>query len=75
MKHLRSFVLLMAVASSATLLLAEEGMWMPQQIPQLGAKLKALGFKGDPKSFADLTGQPPRDIGQFARDYAAAFSG
>jgi hypothetical protein len=33
-------------------------MWMPQQIPQLEAKLKALGFKGDAKSFADLTGQP-----------------
>jgi Peptidase S46 len=37
---------------------AEEGMWMPQQIPQLGARLKALGFTGDPKTFADLTGQP-----------------
>lgn len=24
---------------------------------------------------ADVTGQPPRDVGQFARDYAAAFSG
>jgi uncharacterized protein YbjT (DUF2867 family) len=24
---------------------------------------------------AEVTGQPPRDIGQFARDYAAAFSG
>ena len=39
-------------------LLAEEGMWMPQQIPALAAKLRALGFVGDPKSFADLTGQP-----------------
>ena len=38
--------------------LAEEGMWMPQQIPALAAKLRALGFTGDPKSFADLTGQP-----------------
>ncbi len=38
--------------------LAEEGMWMPQQIPALAAKLRALGFAGDPKSFADLTGQP-----------------
>ncbi len=37
---------------------AEEGMWMPQQIPALAAKLQALGFTGDPKSFADLTGQP-----------------
>ncbi|MDE3167734.1 MAG: S46 family peptidase, partial [Acidobacteriota bacterium] len=33
-------------------------MWMPQQIPQLGARLKALGFSGNPAEFADLTGQP-----------------
>jgi hypothetical protein len=39
-------------------LAAEEGMWMPQQISGMGAKLKALGFKGDPETFADLTGQP-----------------
>lgn len=39
-------------------LLADEGMWMPQQIPELAARLKAMGFKGDPNSFADLTGQP-----------------
>jgi len=37
---------------------AEEGMWMPQQIPALASKLRALGFTGDPKTFADLTGQP-----------------
>jgi len=37
---------------------AHEGMWMPQQIPALAGKLRALGFAGDPKSFADLTGQP-----------------
>ena len=51
------------LAFSALLLLtvgvrAEEGMWMPQQIPALASKLRALGFVGDPKSFADLTGQP-----------------
>ena len=57
-KYLRCFALLMGVALCAMRLLAEEGMWMPQQIPELGARLKALGFKGDPKSFADLTGQP-----------------
>jgi hypothetical protein len=33
-------------------------MWMPQQIPELAARLKALGFTGEAKSFADLTGQP-----------------
>src|SRR5512133_3671881 len=37
---------------------ADEGMWMPQQIPDLAAKLKAMGFEGDPAAFADLTGQP-----------------
>jgi len=40
------------------LLRADEGMWMPQQIPELAARLKAMGFTGDPKAFADLTGQP-----------------
>ncbi|MFI5120671.1 MAG: S46 family peptidase [Thermoanaerobaculia bacterium] len=37
---------------------ADEGMWMPQQIPQLAERLKAMGFRGDPGAFADLTGQP-----------------
>ena len=31
---------------------------MPQQIPQLAPRLKAMGFQGDPQAFADLTGQP-----------------
>ena len=58
MKRVRSVVLLTGIALCAAWLHAEEGMWMPQQMPELGAKLKALGFKGDPKEFADLTGQP-----------------
>ena len=37
---------------------AEEGMWMPQQMPALAPALSAIGFEGDPKIFADLTGQP-----------------
>ncbi len=37
---------------------ADEGMWMPQQTPQLASRLKAMGFAGDPHAFADLTGQP-----------------
>jgi hypothetical protein len=51
-------VLLGFIVLLSTGLLAEEGMWMPQQIPALAAKLRALGFTGDPKAFADLTGQP-----------------
>ena len=58
MKFTRSLVLSMGVALLAAGLLADEGMWMPQQIPELAAKLRAMGFKGDPKAFADLTGQP-----------------
>jgi len=56
--RVRSVVLLTGMALCAAWLHADEGMWMPQQMPELGAKLKALGFKGDPKEFADLTGQP-----------------
>jgi len=37
---------------------ADEGKWMPQQIPALAEKLRAIGFQGDPQAFADLTGQP-----------------
>ena len=58
MKLTRFTLLVLGVLLPSTLLLAEEGMWMPQQIPELAAKLKAMGFKGDPKAFADLTGQP-----------------
>jgi Peptidase S46 len=42
----------------ATGALADDGMWMPQQIPALGDELKKLGLQLDPKQFADLTGFP-----------------
>jgi len=48
----------LAVLALALPLSADEGMWMPQQIPDLAPRLKALGFTPDPKGFADLTGQP-----------------
>jgi hypothetical protein len=54
----------LAAAASATLislaptLRADEGKWMPQQIPALAERLRAIGFEGDPQAFADLTGQP-----------------
>ena len=37
---------------------ADEGMWMPSQLPQLDKQLKAAGFKGDPKALADLSRKP-----------------
>src|SRR5437867_5293718 len=35
-----------------------EGMWMPQQVPQLASELQKMGIKIDPNRFADLTGLP-----------------
>ncbi|HEX6083636.1 MAG TPA: S46 family peptidase [Thermoanaerobaculia bacterium] len=35
-----------------------EGMWMPQQMPQLAAELQKAGVTIDPKRLADLTGDP-----------------
>jgi len=58
MPRLRKVILTFIVLLPAFGLRAEEGMWMPQQIPQLAARLQALGFTGDAKAFADLTGQP-----------------
>jgi hypothetical protein len=55
MKHLLMVQVLILTALPAV---ADEGMWMPQQIPALADRLQALGFTGDAKSFADLTGFP-----------------
>jgi Peptidase S46 len=46
------------VACAAALARADEGMWMPEQVPQLAPRLRELGFSGDAKAFADLTGDP-----------------
>ena len=54
----RVLTLAAALVLAALPLAADEGMWMPQQIPDLAEKLRAMGFEGDPAAFADLTGQP-----------------
>jgi hypothetical protein len=58
MRSIRNFIVAVVALLPAAGLRGEQGMWMPQQIPELAAKLQAMGFKGDPKAFADLTGQP-----------------
>ncbi|WP_305806282.1 S46 family peptidase [Stenotrophomonas sp. YIM B06876] len=45
----------LALAASAH---ADEGMWMPTQLPELARTLKQAGFKGDPKQLADVTAKP-----------------
>ena len=37
---------------------ADEGMWMPSQLPGIAAQLRAAGFEGDPAALADLTRAP-----------------
>jgi Peptidase S46 len=48
----------MIVALLATIASADEGMWMPQQVPQITTRLKQLGVKMDPNKLSDLTGDP-----------------
>ncbi len=48
----------LAVAMFAVAATADEGMWMPQQIPQLAPELQKMGIKFDPNKLADLTGDP-----------------
>src|SRR5579859_5237659 len=37
---------------------ADEGMWMPSQLPTIGKQLRAAGFQGNPADLADLTRAP-----------------
>ena len=57
MRH-RTLPVVAAISLAAGAAHADEGMWMPSQLPQLASQLKAAGFKGDPKALADLTRNP-----------------
>ncbi|HVI26354.1 MAG TPA: S46 family peptidase [Xanthomonadaceae bacterium] len=37
---------------------ADEGMWMPSQLPAIADQLRAAGYHGDPAGLADLTAPP-----------------
>lgn len=55
MKH----VFFLAAASLLALpALADEGMWMPQQLPALENRLEDLGLQLDPEDLTDLTKHP-----------------
>lgn len=45
----------LAVASSAQ---AGEGMWVPQQLPEIAGPLQQAGLRLSPQQLADLTGDP-----------------
>jgi hypothetical protein len=49
---------LACLASLAPAARADEGMWMPSQLPQIAAQLREAGYAGDPAALADLTAAP-----------------
>ncbi|MQA41300.1 S46 family peptidase [Rugamonas aquatica] len=49
---------LIALAILSTAAQADEGMWMPQQLPQVAKQLKAAGLKLDPANLTKLTEFP-----------------
>ncbi|HEY0955161.1 MAG TPA: S46 family peptidase [Roseateles sp.] len=53
-----SLTLLAAAALAVATAHADEGMWMPKQLPQIAKPLKAGGLALDPKTLNDLTGFP-----------------
>src|SRR3546814_16924152 len=50
--------ILAAAAGPAFNAQADEGIWMPSQLPAIAAQLKQAGYQGDPAALADLT-RPP----------------
>ena len=54
----RLLILLLAAPILATSAFADEGMWMPQQLPQIADRLQKSGIHIDAARLADLTGDP-----------------
>ncbi|HEY0817907.1 MAG TPA: S46 family peptidase, partial [Rhizobacter sp.] len=54
--RLRLFALPLALCFASAH--ADEGMWMPSQLPSIAESLRAAGFKGDPQDLAELA-KPP----------------
>ncbi|MGP9802351.1 S46 family peptidase [Rheinheimera sp. NSM] len=57
---MKKSILMLALASSFAI--ADEGMWMPQQLPQIANELKAAGLQLDPASLTKLTEFPAAAI-------------
>ena len=55
---MRTLILLLLLTIPSVIGQAAEGMWLPDQLPKIGAALEAAGLKTPPENFADLTGDP-----------------
>lgn len=53
-----SLTLLATATLAVTAAHADEGMWMPRQLPQISKALKAEGLALDPTALKDLTAFP-----------------
>jgi hypothetical protein len=54
----RRLAILFSLLLSAVAANADEGMWMPSQLPALSGELRAAGIELDPAVLADMTGDP-----------------
>ncbi|KFN49671.1 S46 family peptidase [Arenimonas composti] len=52
------FTVLAAALSLSFAAQAKEGMWVPQQLPEIAGPLAQAGLELDPQQLADLTGDP-----------------
>ena len=55
---MKKTLLTLAILSTTAAAYADEGMWMPQQLPQVAKQLKAAGLKLDPATLTKLTEFP-----------------
>ena len=56
--QMRKFALVLLLTIPSMIGHAGEGMWLPDQLPKIGAALEAAGLQTPPENFADLTGDP-----------------
>ncbi|HEU4850970.1 MAG TPA: S46 family peptidase [Telluria sp.] len=55
---MKKTLLALAILSTVAVAHADEGMWMPQQLPQIANQLKAAGLELDPAKLTKLTEFP-----------------
>ncbi len=56
--QMRTLILVLLLTVPSIVGHAGEGMWLPDQLPKIGAALEAAGLQTPPENFADLTGDP-----------------
>jgi hypothetical protein len=58
MKKLTKLLMLPVLALTANAVIADEGMWQPNQLPTIAKQLTKAGLKLNPNDLTDLTGFP-----------------